>query len=47
LPWAQPEPPLTPLPATASAAPSITPSSAQQLSLLLSQDELQQGLVHL
>lgn len=47
LPLAQTEPTLTPLPATASAAPSITPSSAQQLSLLLSQDELQQGLVHL
>lgn len=47
LPLAQSEPSSTPLPATASAAPSITPSSAQQLSLLLSQDELQQGLVHL
>ena len=47
LPLAQTEPTLTPLPATASAAPSIAPSSAQQLSLLLSQDELQQGLVHL
>ena len=47
LPLAQTEPTLTPLQATASAAPSITPSSAQQLSLLLSQDELQQGLVHL
>ncbi len=47
LPLAQTEPALTPLPATASAAPSIAPSSAQQLSLLLSQDELQQGLVHL
>ena len=47
LPLAQTEPTLTPLPATASAAPSITPSSAQQLSLLLSQDELQQGLAHL
>ena len=47
LPLAQTEPTLTPLPATTSAAPSIAPSSAQQLSLLLSQDELQQGLVHL
>ena len=47
LPLAQSEPTLTPLPATASAATSIAPSSAQQLSLLLSQDELQQGLVHL
>lgn len=47
LPLAQTEPSSTPLPATASAAPSIAPSSAQQLSLLLSQDELQQGLVHL
>lgn len=47
LPLAQSEPSSTPLPATASAAPSIAPSSAQQLSLLLSQDELQQGLVHL
>jgi len=47
LPLAQTEPTLTPLPATPSAAPSIAPSSAQQLSLLLSQDELQQGLVHL
>ena len=47
LPLAQSEPSSTPLPATASAAPSITPSSAQQLSLLLSQDELQQGLAHL
>ena len=47
LPLAQTEPSSTPLQATASAAPSITPSSAQQLSLLLSQDELQQGLVHL
>ena len=47
LPLAQSEPSSTPLPATASAAPSITPSSAQQLSSLLSQDELQQGLVHL
>ena len=47
LPLAQTEPTLTPLQATASAAPSITPSSAQQLSSLLSQDELQQGLVHL
>ena len=47
LPLAQTEPSSTPLPATASAASSIAPSSAQQLSLLLSQDELQQGLVHL
>lgn len=47
LPLAQTEPSSTPLPATASAAPSIAPSSAQQLSLLLSQDELQQGLAHL
>ena len=47
LPLAQTEPSSTPLPATASAAPSIAPSSAQQLSLLLSQDELQQGPVHL
>ena len=47
LPLAQSEPTLTPLPATASAATSIAPSSAQQLSLLLSQDELQQGLAHL
>ncbi len=47
LPLAQSEPSSTPLPATASAAPSIAPSSTQQLSLLLSQDELQQGLVHL
>ena len=47
LPLAQTEPSSTPLPATASAAPSIAPGSAQQLSLLLSQDELQQGLVHL
>ena len=47
LPLAQTEPSSTPLPVTASAAPSIAPSSAQQLSLLLSQDELQQGLVHL
>ena len=47
LPLAQTEPSSTPLPATASAAPSIAPSSAQQLSLLLSQDGLQQGLVHL
>ena len=47
LPLAQSEPSSTPLPATASAAPSIAPGSAQQLSLLLSQDELQQGLVHL
>ena len=30
-----------------SAAPSIAPSSAQQLSSLLPHDELQQGLVHL
>lgn len=47
LPLAQTEPTLTPLPATASAAPSIAPSSAQQLSSLLPHDELQQGLVHL
>ena len=47
LPLAQSEPTLTPLLGTASAATSIAPSSAQQLSLLLSQDELQQGLVHL
>ena len=47
LPLAQTEPSSTPLPATASAASSIAPSSAQQLSLLLSQDELQQGLAHL
>lgn len=47
LPLAQTEPSSTPLPATASAASSIAPSSAQQPSLLLSQDELQQGLVHL
>ena len=47
LPLAQSEPTLTPLQSTASAAMSIAPSSAQQLSLLLSQDELQQGLVHL
>ena len=47
LPLAQSEPSSTPLPATASAVPSIAPSSTQQLSLLLSQDELQQGLVHL
>lgn len=47
LPLAQTEPTLTPLQATASAAPSITPSSAQQLSLLLPHDELQQGLAHL
>ena len=47
LPLAQTEPSSTPLQATASAAPSIAPSSAQQLSSLLSQDELQQGLVHL
>ena len=47
LPLAQTEPSSTPLPATASVAPSIAPGSAQQLSLLLSQDELQQGLVHL
>ena len=47
LPLAQTEPSSTPLPATARAASSIAPSSAQQLSLLLSQDELQQGLVHL
>lgn len=47
LPLAQSEPTLTPLQGTASAATSIAPSSAQQLSLLLSQDELQQGLVHL
>ena len=47
LPLAQSEPTLTPLLGTASAATSIAPSSAQQLSLLLSQDELQQGLAHL
>ena len=47
LPLAQTEPSSTPLPATASAAPSITPSSAQQLSSLLPHDELQQGLAHL
>ena len=47
LPLAQTEPTLTPLQATASAAPSTTPSSAQQLSSLLPHDELQQGLVHL
>ena len=47
LPLAQTEPTLTPLPATASAATSIAPSSAQQLSSLLPHDELQQGLVHL
>ena len=47
LPLTQTEPSSTPLPATASAASSIAPSSAQQLYLLLSQDELQQGLVHL
>ena len=47
LPLAQSEPSSTPLPATASAAPSIAPSSAQQLSSLLPHDELQQGLVHL
>ena len=47
LPLAQTEPTLTPLLGTASAATSIAPSSAQQLSLLLSQDELQQGLAHL
>ena len=47
LPLPQSEPTLTPLQSTASAAMSIAPSSAQQLSLLLSQDELQQGLVHL
>lgn len=47
LPLAQTEPTLTPLQATASAAPSITPSSAQQLSSLLPHDELQQGLAHL
>lgn len=47
LPLAQTEPSSTPLPATASAALPTTSGSAQQLSLLLSQDELQQGLVHL
>ena len=47
LPLAQSEPTLTPLLGTASAATSIAPSSAQQLSLLLSQDELQRGLAHL
>ncbi len=47
LPLAQSEPSSTPLPATASAALPTTSGSAQQLSLLLSQDELQQGLVHL
>ena len=47
LPLAQTEPTLTPLQATASAAPSTAPSSAQQLSSLLPHDELQQGLVHL
>ncbi len=47
LPLAQTEPSSTPLPATTSAALPTTSGSAQQLSLLLSQDELQQGLVHL
>lgn len=47
LPLAQTESTLTPLQATASAAQSITPSSAQQFASLLPQDELQQGLVHL
>ena len=47
LPLAQSEPSSTPLPATASAALPTTSGSAQQLSLLLSQDELQQGLAHL
>ena len=47
LPLAQTDPSSTPLPATASAALPTTSGSAQQLSLLLSQDELQQGLVHL
>ena len=44
---AQTEPSSAPLQATSGATLSATSSSAQQLSSLLPQDELQQGLVHL